>query len=366
MKKSFFRTSFLGIFSSLGIFMGAHLAEACPHETLKKIPVHVVVVTTFEIGHDAGDVAGEFQRWVEKLPLTETFPAPGTEHELLRYNSSLHVLGMVSGEGPTHMASAITALVLDPRFDLSHAYFILAGIAGIDPRAGTIGSAAWAHYVLNGGAAHLIDSREIPASWSDGFTPLQGATPNDHPHPPLHSITGDVLFELNPSLVQWAYKRTKNIPLPASKELDKVRAQYRDFPQAQKQASVMMGDTISAEIFWVGGRLNDWAERWMQYWTDGKGRFVTTAEEDIGLCQALMLQAKAGRVDPHRLLVLRTASNFDMPPLGKSPADMLQAEAHEEGFAGFNASIDAAYDVASPIVKELATHWEIYKDHIPQ
>jgi hypothetical protein len=33
------------------------------------IPVRVVVVTTFEPGEDTGDVPGEFQFWVERLPL---------------------------------------------------------------------------------------------------------------------------------------------------------------------------------------------------------------------------------------------------------------------------------------------------------
>ncbi|MDT8872084.1 hypothetical protein RAA17_15285 [Komagataeibacter rhaeticus] len=42
-----------------------------------RIPVRVVVVTTFEIGNDEGDQPGEFQHWVEKLPLPQVLPFPG-------------------------------------------------------------------------------------------------------------------------------------------------------------------------------------------------------------------------------------------------------------------------------------------------
>ena len=41
-------------------------AQTKPH---KPIPVRVVIVTTFELGEDTGDVPGEFQAWVERFPL---------------------------------------------------------------------------------------------------------------------------------------------------------------------------------------------------------------------------------------------------------------------------------------------------------
>jgi purine nucleoside permease len=50
------------------------------------IPVRVVVVTTFELGQDRGDAPGEFQAWVERLPLSQEISAPGTYHQVMRYN----------------------------------------------------------------------------------------------------------------------------------------------------------------------------------------------------------------------------------------------------------------------------------------
>ncbi|MBO1360806.1 purine nucleoside permease [Acetobacter sacchari] len=334
--------------------------------TEPQLPVRVVVVTTFEIGKDSGDVPGEFQTWVEKLPLRQELAAPGTDHGLMRYNPDLQVLGVVTGEGPEHMASAMTALVLDPRFDLRKTYFVLAGIGGIDPKFGSVGSAVWAPRVINGGLAHLIDAREIPKSWPDGFTPVMGATPTDKPTPPLHSQWGDMAYTLDPALVSWAYGLTRDVALQDTDGLRASRERYRGYAHAQKPPQVMLGDTLSSETFWIGARMNAWAERWVAYWTEGKGVFATTAEEDIGFMQALTAQARAGRVDINRVLILRTASNYDMPPPGKSAADLLAEEAHESGFSGFLPSLDAAYQVGSVVVRELAMHWDKYRDAAPK
>lgn len=329
------------------------------------LPVRVVVVTTFEIGKDTGDTPGEFQNWIEKFPLSRQIAAPGTDHGVMYYNPELQVLGIATGEGPEHMASAMTALILDPRFDLRKSYFVLAGIAGVDPGFGTIGSAVWAPRVINGGLAHLIDPREIPANWPDGFTPVQGSRPDETPRPPLHSLSGDMVYTLNPGLTRWAYELTRGLTLPDSEGMKTIRARYRGYPAALKPPSVGIGDTISGETFWVGKRMNRWAERWVRYWTDNKGVLATTAEEDIAFCQALALQAKAGRVDPERAVVLRSTSNFDMQAPGETAAGFLAAESSEKGYSAFIPSVNAAYQVGSVVVRALATHWPLYEKTIP-
>ncbi len=40
------------------------------------------------------------------------------------------------------------ALVLNPIFDLTKTYFFIAGIAGINPHCGTLGSVNFAEYVV--------------------------------------------------------------------------------------------------------------------------------------------------------------------------------------------------------------------------
>ena len=56
------------------------LAPIARAEAVRPLPVKVVVLTTFEIGADTGDQPGEFQLWVEGLPLTETLDVTGLRH----------------------------------------------------------------------------------------------------------------------------------------------------------------------------------------------------------------------------------------------------------------------------------------------
>ena len=86
---------------------------------------------------------------------------------------------------------------------------------------------------------------------------------------------------------------------------------------------VLKGDTLSGSTFWHGKLLSQWANDWVQYQTDGKGNYVTTGMEDTGTMQSLEFLAKAGRVDLNRVLVLRTASDFDQPTPGETPAQSL-------------------------------------------
>ena len=94
------------------------------------IPVKVVVITTFQSGKDNDATGGEFGNWVLNLPLSVTIPFPQGYHHL-RYNPELQVLGIVTGQGKSHAAASIMGLGMDPRFDLSKAYWIIAAIAGL-------------------------------------------------------------------------------------------------------------------------------------------------------------------------------------------------------------------------------------------
>src|SRR3984957_590581 len=120
------------------------------------IRVKVVVVTMFERGEDTGDAPGEFQLWVEREHLDQILPLPSGYHHV-RMNKE-GVLGMVTGGGTAK--AAVTALGLDPRFDLSKAYWVVAGIGGGDPADVSLGSAVWADHLIDGDLAFEIDARQ--------------------------------------------------------------------------------------------------------------------------------------------------------------------------------------------------------------
>jgi purine nucleoside permease len=327
------------------------------------LEIRVVVVTTFEVGNDTGDVPGEFQNWVEHYPLPDILPFP-QGFRSLRYNAKDHVLGIVTGAGKAHAAASIMALGLDPRFDLSKAYWILAGIAGINPNRASVGSAAWASHIVDGDLAYEIDGREIPIDWPTGIVPYDRATPFEQPAPPAVSDNGVLAYDLNDGLASWAYGLTRDLVLPDDDKLRAARAGYPYLPNAQRPPFVLKGDTLTADRFWIGAKMTDWAEKWVPYWTKGEGRFTTSAEEDAAYLQALTFLAHAGRADLARALDLRTGSDFSMPSKGTSAADFLKSEARGN-YAAYAEAIENAYLVGSPVVRELAQHWPLYRQTVP-
>lgn len=335
----------------------AWMCGSAAHAAAPPIEVKVVIVTMFEIGADTGDQAGEFQLWRERQKLSTKFAF--AHHHDLYFNADTGVLGMVTGMGTANSATAVMALGLDPRFDLSKAYWLVAGIAGVDPADASIGSAAWAEYLVDGDLAHEIDAREIPADWPTGYFARYTRKPYDPKKP---EPTGE-MFRVNAALTEWAYQLTHQVKLDDTPGLQKTRALFNGYPNAQKPPFVMKGDNLAGMTFWHGKLLNEWADRWVKYWSNGKGNFVTSAMEDTGSFQSMTYLHPTGKVNKDRFMVLRTASNYTMPPPGMSAAEHLLQE--NEGYAGLDASVEAAYRVGSVVVDEIVKRWPTYRDRTP-
>lgn len=324
----------------------------------KRIPIKVVVVAMFEPGADTGDAPGEFQNWVERASLDHIVPFPAGYRDL-RMNDN-GVLGVVTGVGTAKAAATIMALGLDPRFDLSHSYWLVAGIAGADPASASLGSAAWAEWIVEGDLGHEIDAREIPSSWTTGFVPLRKSTPYEQP---MASEPGQV-YHLNKDLVDWAFQLTKDIKL---QDTDTMKARRAEFSQAaaKRPPFVLKGDEISSSTFWHGKLMSDWANHWVSYFTEGQGHYVTTAMEDTGTLQSLTFLAKAGRVDLQRVMVLRSVSNFDQQRPGITASDSL-AEQKIGKYGAFLPSLESAYVVGHTVVEELVKNWSRYDNQLPK
>jgi purine nucleoside permease len=327
------------------------------------IPVRVVVITTFQFGDDNDPTAGEFGNWVLNLPLPQTIPFP-QGYRQLRYNPELQVLGIVTGEGKSHAAASIMGLGMDPRFDLSEAYWIVAAIAGVDPNKASVASTAWAKFVVDGDLSYQIDAREIPRGWSTGYVPLGRSSPYQGPPQPFNSNGVQQVYQLNASLVDWAFQLTKNTHLPDDSTLQQVRAGYPTYPNALKPPFVLEGDDLAADTFWIGDLLNTWAENWISYWTVNQGSFAMADFEDAGVGQALLFLSQVGRADKNRLLVLRSASDYTVQPRGKTPAQLLASD-NSGGLSGFQESLNDVYQVGSIIVKTLSSNWPTYANQIP-
>lgn len=338
----------------------ADISDCVPGEPCATpLPVKAVLVTMFEIGEDTGDLPGELQLWVERRPFDMKIPFPQSYHDLY-YDAEDEILVMVTGIGTARSAAATMALGLDSRFDLTKSYWLVAGIAGIDPEDASIGSAVWSAYLVDGDLSHEIDAREIPEDWETGYFARYTTKPYDPDRP---EPTGEMYY-INESLRDWAYELTKDIELPDLEGLEETRALYTEHEMAQKPPFVLKGGHLAGMTFWHGAILNDWANDWVDYWTDGKSEFVTSAMEETGTYLSIMYLDEIGKVDKDRFMVLRAGSNFTMQSPGKTAAENLLEE--NEGFAGMQASLESLYLVGGAVLDEITTNWDVYEDEIPQ
>lgn len=65
-------------------------------------------------------------------------------------------------------ASSMTALAFSTKFDLTKTYFMVAGIAGINPEVATLGSVTFARYAVQVALQYEFDAREIPDNFTTG------------------------------------------------------------------------------------------------------------------------------------------------------------------------------------------------------
>src|ERR1700689_2873905 len=191
----------------------------------------VLVVTMF---------GGEAKPWLEGETLTRRIAVPGLAKaypEIACTDGALCV--MTTGMGYANAASSLSALVYGGRFDLSKTYFLIAGIAGVDPAQGTLGSVHWARYAIDGGLQNEIDVREAPAGWSTGYLAIGAGAPGQK----AELRYGGEVYRLDEDLLQAAYKLTKDVKLSDGDAAKAYRARYEAGP-ATTAPEVTTCDTI--------------------------------------------------------------------------------------------------------------------------
>ena len=122
-----------------------------------------------------------------------------------------------------------------------------------------------------------------------------------------------------------------------------------------------MGETLSSSTYWHGKLLNQWANDWVALYGNPSSNFMTTNMEDSGTLTALHRLARKGLVDTNRIMVVRTVSNYSMPPDDKPATWSATASYPENG----KPALETAYTVGSTVIESIVENWEQFKLETP-
>jgi purine nucleoside permease len=331
------------------VMIAGSAASAARAEAPAPTPVKVMIVSMF---------GPEGEVWLAHRDLKQTIPVPGLSPDYPAVHCGPDGVCLITiGMGHSNAAASISALVYSGKFDLRHSYWLVAGVAGIDPHEGTLGSAAWARYLVDWDLQWALDAREVPKSWPTGYLGINTKSPFEKP--PLDYRTE--LFQLNEALLDKALALSKGVTLSDSPEAQKVRAAYRN--PADQPPHVIQCDTLSGDTWFSGTLLGERAEAWMKLLTDGHGVYCTSQQEDNATYEALTRATAAGLADDRRVAVLRTGSDFDRPAIGRSDvSNLLNYEAQD----GFVLAVNNLYLAGNPLVQNIVTNWAEWEKAVPK
>jgi purine nucleoside permease len=330
--------------------MHATTAQASEREGHDALAPRVMIISMF---------GPEGQVWLDKLGPWKAYTVPGLSPDYPAVNCNRDaVCVLTTGMGHSNASASTMALVFSRVFDLSRTYFLISGIAGINPEIGTVGSVGWARYLVDFGIQWEIDAREIPAGWTTGYLGINTKSPTEKP--PLDYRTE--VFQLNEALLQKAYGLSKRVVLSDGPEAQAARAKFAYAP-ANQPPTVLLCDTLAGDTWFSGTALGQRATEWTKLLTDGKGVYCTTQQEDNATYEALKRGASQKWVDLNRVAVIRAGSDFDRPYAGQSSGDNLL---NYQAQGGFMVALNNLYLTGSPLVSEIVKNWRAWKDGVPK
>lgn len=263
----------------------------------------------------------------------------------------------MTGESEINAAATVTALVLSPHFCLERTYFLVAGIGGINPKHATLGSVTFARYAIQVALQYEFDSRDLSDNYTTGYIPQGSTSPSEYPQ----SIYGTEVFELNLPLLHRAMAFAETAHLNDSSAAVAYRAHYN--PTNSKSAlyaagasppSVVQCDVATSDVYYSGTILGEAFENYTHLITNGSGVYCNTAQEDNASLEALLRGALAKLVDFSRIVIMRTASDFDRPYPGEEAAyNLFWAEQ-----GGFEPALENIYLAGVKVVEGILKGWE--------
>ena len=323
---------------SLALLSGAaaHAQSAPP------IKVKVFIAAMFEIGKNTGDRAGEFQHWYEHYWLKD-----GREIAVRGALSPVFcntdgVCGAVLGMGKVSSSSSMQAILLNPAFDFSQAYYVLSGVAGTPPSRGTIGEVNWATWLIDYDLGHRWAPEENKAG-EPTFMPRKG----------YESVR---LFPLNPALVGWAMKLSADTPLKDSDAARTYRMRYPD-AAARRPPFVGTGTHMTGDTFFHGPGMSAQAQYIAKLYNADD--YVITEMEAAAI--TLVIKRTHGT---DRVMSLRGAVNFDQGNPNETTLQHLDP-APGQTAGGFAETVQNIELVGSRVVDHIVGNWTQWQAGVP-
>ncbi|KAI1851396.1 hypothetical protein JX266_003471 [Neoarthrinium moseri] len=268
--------------------------------------------------------------------------------------TSGEICQVTAGESEINAAASISSLLLSTKFDFTSTYFLLGGIAGVSPKLGTLGTVALSKFAVQVALQYEFDAREIPENLTTGYIGYDDLYPGEYPK----EAYGTEVMELNEALRDIAFGFASKAALNDSTDAADYRAKYAPAGEVYNAAiagpTVVKCDTATSDVYYSGNLLSEAFENTTKVWTNQTDlTYCMSAQEDNAVLQSLMRADLAGLADYSRVILMRTASDFDRPPPGTSAYYHLLLASQ----GGFTPAVENIYNAGIEIVRGILTSW---------
>ncbi|EPX70871.1 purine nucleoside transporter [Schizosaccharomyces octosporus yFS286] len=315
----------------------------------------VMVVSMF-----APEAEAWLNPWNDLYANNISVPGLNTLFPEVHCNTEQTVCQVTTGEGKSNAASSMTALTLSPKFDLSETFFIISGIAGINPYAASLASVSIAKFAVDVDLVHTIDLRELPksyqsAGWEIDTDPYGNGTSNNEVVYPKSFNYQTNIYQLNNTLIEAALEIVKDVVLQDSEKAAEYRKKYEQ-PAAQRAPFILQCDTATSDNYWAGNYMGDFASNITNVLTNYTGHYCTSQQEDSASLTAIKRAADHELTNFNRVLLMRSGSDFDRGTESISALDnLLKDNGHTLGLAAAN-----LYHAGRPLVDHIVNNWSYW------
>lgn len=191
-----------------------------------------------------------------------------------------------------------------------------------------------------------------------GYVPQGSYAPDQYPQ----SIYGTEVFELNTALRTLAVKFAKTASLNDSLASQEQRALYANvsaYAAGAAPPAVTECDTATSDVYFSGLLLGEAFENTTTLFTNGTGVYCTTQQEDNATLETLLRATLAGLVDFSRIILMRTASDFDRQYDGETAAANLFGDA-----PGYVPSVLNIYLAGVKVIEGILHSWDTFEKGI--